>query len=93
MPEGSPGWPAQTDQTQACGRTCTVPQLAQERTTLNLFPLLCGLYSATALEPSKSCWHLWECSVFLRDHPFASLSPGPTSVLPGTTAEAGWLFS
>lgn len=69
MPEESLGWPAQTDQTQACGWTLTLPQLFQERTTLNPFSLLCGVCNATALELSKSCWHLWECSVFLADHP------------------------
>lgn len=53
-------------------RTCTAPQLSQERTTRNLFPLLCGVCSAAALEPSKCSWHLWECSVFLTAHPLCS---------------------
>lgn len=43
VPEESPGWPAQADQTQASACTCAHTQLTQERTALHLFPLSqCG---------------------------------------------------
>lgn len=58
MPGESLGWPVQTAQTQDMH---SYPKRGH--------PLLCGVCSAAALEPSKCSWHLWECSVFLTDHP------------------------